>query len=165
MARAENLAAVRLAEILRAEDGIAAACAELLESEDARIQALTGDEVLEQHVAADLAEKGSSVRYPAIHVYCERLVNKLREKFRTFSGTATLAVDIRASNDHLDELQRQLQVYVGSVTAVLHEKRGSWPGGMFYSGGYEVVYSPVKRGGRNYLQSALVRLEVQISVD
>jgi hypothetical protein len=36
---------------------------------------------------------------------------------------------------------------------------------MFYPGAYEVVYSPVKKGGKNYLQSALVRLEVQISVD
>jgi hypothetical protein len=74
-------------------------------------------------------------------------------------------VDIRASHEHLEELQKQLELYVGSAIDVLSRKRGTWPGGMFYSGGYEIVYSPVKRGGRNYLQSALVRLEVHISVD
>lgn len=165
MARTENLAAARLAEVLRAEDGIASACAQLLEGEDTDVAALSGDEIVEQHVPADLAEKGACVRYPAIYVYCERLANKLREKFRTFSGTATLAIDIRASHEHLDQLQEQLQLYVGSVTDVLHRKRGAWSEGLFYTGGYEIVYSPIKKGGRNYLQSALLRLEVQISVN
>lgn len=165
MARTENLAATRLAEILRAEDGVASACAQLLATEETDLTPLTGEEIIEQQVAADLAEKGSCVHYPAIHVYCERLANKQREKFRTFSGTATLAIDIRATHEHLDRLQEQIRVYTGSVTDVLHRKRGTWSEGMFYTGGYEIVYSPIKKGGRNYLQSALLRLEVQISVN
>jgi hypothetical protein len=85
MVRAENLAAVRMADMLRAGDGVAGACAQLLEGENLMMPLLTGEEVFEQQVPADLAEKGSSVRYPAIHVYTERLANKLREKFRKFS--------------------------------------------------------------------------------
>src|SRR5262245_20133789 len=100
MLRAENLAAVRVADLLGAEDGIAGACAQLLEGNELTMPLLTGEEVFEQHAPADLVEKGSSVRYPAIHVYTERLANKLREKFRKFSGTATLAIDVRASHEH-----------------------------------------------------------------
>jgi hypothetical protein len=165
MAQPENQAAKTLAEILRAPDGVAQKCAELIAAEGLYMAPISADAVVEQYVAADLAEKASSVRYPMLHVYCERLINKLREKFRTFSGTATLAVDVRTSHEHLESIGQQLQLYVASVTEVLQQKRGSWGDGTFYTGGYEVIYSPVKRGGKNYLQSAVVRLEVHITTN
>jgi hypothetical protein len=34
---------------------------------------------------------------------------------------------------------------------------------MFYSGGYEVVFGPVKRGGRNFLQAAKITFEIGVS--
>lgn len=165
MARAEKLARGTLVGLLRANDGVEESYANLLAAEDFAAAPLTAAEVLEQYVSADLADKGSSVRYPTVQVYCEKVSNKLREKFRRFSGTATLAVEIRVSHEHMEEVGSQLQVYVDSVTDVLDRKRGSWAEGVFYTGGYEVIYSPVKRGGRNYLQSALVRLEVHISMN
>ena len=76
-------------------------------------------DILERNVAAELAEKTSGVRYPVVYVYCEKVVNDLREKFRTFSGTADLCVDIRVSHEHMDELQPSLQAYVEAVTDVL----------------------------------------------
>ena len=84
-------------------------------------------------MAADLAEKTSGVRYPVVYVYCEKVVNDLREKFRTFSGTADLCVDIRVSHEHMDELQASLQTYVEAVTDVLDKKRGQWATGVFYT--------------------------------
>lgn len=165
MPQPENMAAQTLAGILRSDDGVAGKCARLILEEGLMLTPFSPDAVVEQHVTADLAEKGGSVQYPMIHVYCEKLTNRLREKFRSFSGTATLAIDVRTSHEHLEEIGKQLQLYVSSVTGLLREKRGSWGNGAYYTGGYEVVYSPVKRGGKNYLQSALVRLEVHISAD
>jgi hypothetical protein len=36
---------------------------------------------------------------------------------------------------------------------------------MFYTGGYEVQFGPVKQGGKNYLQVAKVKFEVNMSAD
>ena len=41
-----------------------------------------------QNVAAEMAERALGMKYPRVNVYCEKIVNELREKFRTFSGTS-----------------------------------------------------------------------------
>lgn len=165
MAITGSVATGQLAGLLRGEDGLTASYGALLIPESLRLERINGTDVLEMHASADLTEKSASIKYPLIHVYCERVVNKLTEKFRTFSGTADLNIEIRVSDDHLPQLQQSLQAHVEAVTDVLDRKRGSWGFGVYYTGGYEVVFSPVKRGGRNYLQSARVRLEVHISLD
>lgn len=162
MAQTANIATAQLAALLRGDDGVNAAVATLL-FEDLTTP-LPVNEIIELHAPADLTEKAANVKYPVIHVYCDRVVNSLREKFRTFSGTADLNIEVRVSHDHLEELQKQLQYYVQGITDVLDRKRGTWTSGMFYSGGYEALFSPVKRGGRNYLQSARIKLEVHINV-
>ena len=57
-----------------------------------------------------------------------------------------------------------MQLYVDAVTRVLDQRRGDWGGGMFYGGGYEAVFGAVKRGGKNYLQTARITLEVDASI-
>jgi hypothetical protein len=34
---------------------------------------------------------------------------------------------------------------------------------MFYGGGYEVSFAAVKRGGRNFIQTAKIALEIGVS--
>lgn len=164
MARVDRVATSQLANLLRGEDGAGPISAQLIRQEQLQIAELSAASVLEQFVPADLAEKAAAARYPSVQVYCDRVSNKLTEKFRAFSGVAQLNVDIRVSHEHLDGLHQQLQLYVEAVTEVLQRKRGTWGMGVTYTGGYEIVFSPVKRGGKNYLQSALVKLEVHISV-
>lgn len=158
-------AANQLKALLAAPDGVTAACRELVEAEGLEYPVLSGTEVIESFVAAETAEKAGNVPYPAVHVYCDRVTNTLKEKFRTFSGTASLNVEIRVSDDQIGSLGQRLQLYTGSVTAVLDARRGSWADGIYYPGAYEIQYSPVKRGGRNFVQSARVHLEVHIGVD
>ena len=38
-------------------------------------------------------------------MYCEKIVNDLTEKFRTFSGTVQMAIELRHSQDRLEGLQ------------------------------------------------------------
>ncbi len=146
-------------------DGLPAKIGELVVLSDIQLPQISAADILERHVAAELAEKTSGVRYPVVYVYCEKVVNDLREKFRTFSGTADLCVDIRVSHEHMNELQSSLQTYVEAVTDVLDKKRGRWSTGVFYSGGYEIEFGPIKRGGRNFIQSAKVELRVNVSVE
>jgi hypothetical protein len=122
-------------------------------------------DIIERHVAADVAEKTTGVRYPSIHVYCEKVVNDLREKFRRFSGSADLVVEIRVSHEHMDRLQPQLQLYTEAVTDILDTKRGYWTPGLFYTGGYVIQYGSIKRGGRSFLQSAKIELTVNGSME
>ncbi len=86
-----------------------------------------------QNVAADLAERSTAVKYPAVNVYCEKIVNNLTEKFRTFSGHVQMAIEVRHSQDRLDGLQDALELYTDAVMQVLDASRGDWGDGMFYA--------------------------------
>jgi hypothetical protein len=118
-----------------------------------------------QNVAADLAERSGGAKYPAMHVYCEKVVNELKEKFRSFSGRAEMAIELRHSQDRIDGLQGALESYADAATEALAAARGHWGDGMFYNGGYEVSFGAAKHGGRNFIQVAKVTFEIQVSRD
>jgi hypothetical protein len=119
--------------------------------------------LLTQNVAADIAEKALAVKYPAVNVYAERIVNNLREKFRSFSGTVQMAMELRHSQDRLEGLQDRLELYVDAAMQILNSGRGDWGDGMFFGGKYEVAFGPVKQGGRNFIQVAKVTFEIGVS--
>ena len=74
-----------------------------------------------------------------------------------------MAVEVRVSQDRLEGIEGKLQSYAEAVTQVLDRSRGDWSEGMFYTGGYEVAFGPVKRGGKNFVQVAKVAFEVEVS--
>ena len=112
MARISTMATSALVQHLAGEAGLSDKVGQLMLTSALQIPQISASDILERHVAADVAEKTSGVRYPIVYVYCEKVVNDLREKFRTFSGTAELSVDIRVSHEHMDDLQSLLQNYV-----------------------------------------------------
>jgi len=164
MAQVGSVGARKLTTLLAAGDGLPASVAAVAEATNERLQPIGAAQIVAQNVAADVIERSNIVRYPSVHVYCEKLSNTLREKFRTFSGKAHLTMEVRSSQDRLEGLERQVQLYVDAVTRVLDRHRGDWGDGLFYGGGYEVVFGPVKRGGKNYLQTAKITLEVDVSI-
>ena len=91
------------------------------------------------------------------------MTNALKEKFREFSGTAQMVIEVRHSQAQVVGINGNLQTYVDAVCALLNDSRGDWGSGFFYAGGYEINYEPVARGGKNYLQRAKVRLDVEVS--
>jgi hypothetical protein len=116
-----------------------------------------------QNVAADLAERSSTVKYPAIQVYCGKMVNELKEKFRSFSGRLEMCIEVRHSQDRIEGLQDAVELYADAITRVLSEARGDWGDGMFYGGEYEVSFGPAKAGGRNFMQVVKVTFEIGVS--
>ena len=120
-------------------------------------------QVRTQNVSTDLAERTGSVKYPALYVYCEKVINDLTEKFRSFSGRVQMAIEIRHSQDRLEGLQDVLELYADATTQSLNASRGDWGDGMFYSGGYEVAFGAAKHGGKNFIQVAKVTFEIQVS--
>lgn len=154
----------KLRSILAADTGVQAALFEIDDLENVELRPFQGQQVIAQNASPELTERSTVTKYPLLFVYCSKLVNSLREKFRSFSGEAQMVVELRVSQDRLDELETRVQLYVDAVIQVLGENRGDWGDGVFYAGTYEVSYGPVKHGGRNFIQIAKIALAVDISV-
>ena len=119
--------------------------------------------IVAQNMSTEIYERSSVVKYPLVQVYSDRVRNLLTEKFRTFSGKVRTVAEVRVSQDRIEGLEDQLRLYVDAVTQILDSNRGSWGQGVFYTGGYEVTFDPVKQGGKNFLQVAKVTFEVDMS--
>jgi hypothetical protein len=125
---------------------------------------LDAAQVRSGNIAADLAERSDVVQYPAANIYCEKIVNSQVEKFRTFSGKLQMSIDLRHSEDRLDQVQANLETYADAVMGVLGASLGDWGGGMYYAGGYQVAIGPVKHGGKNFIQTAKITFEIGVSI-
>src|SRR5579884_3518637 len=78
------------------------------------------------NISADLAEQSAALKYPCANVYCEKIVNSQKEKFRTFSGTVQMAIDLRHSEDRVERVQSNLELYADSLMGVLDASSGDW---------------------------------------
>ena len=116
------------------------------------------------NIAADLADRSNTVHYPSANVYCEKIVNSQVEKFRTFSGTIQMTIDLRHSEDRVDKVQSHLELYADAVMGVLDVSSGDWGSGMYYGGGYQVAFTPIKHGGKNFIQTAKITFEIGVSI-
>ncbi|HWB95678.1 MAG TPA: hypothetical protein VG672_03225 [Bryobacteraceae bacterium] len=163
MAQAGKTAAAKVITLLTAPAGLNDSVAALADAEGLALPAVAAAQITAQNVAIELAERSTEIRYPTLNIYCEKLSNTLREKFRSFSGTASMVIEVRLSQDRLEGLETKLQVYLDAVTQILDQSRGDWGSGMFYGGGYEAVIQPVKRGGRHFIQVAKVTFDVGVS--
>jgi len=93
MAGIGRQATAKAVQLLAAPSGVAARLAILQGGE--RGNEASAVHIRAQNAAVDLAERGETVQYPVVQVYCEKVVNRLTEKFRTFSGTVEMAAEIR----------------------------------------------------------------------
>ncbi|MGA2711985.1 MAG: hypothetical protein ABSG41_02680 [Bryobacteraceae bacterium] len=134
-----------------------------IEKADSSLTAAGIRTIVALNASVDISEKTGYVQYPALLVYCDKLSNTLKEKFREFSGKAHMVVEVRHSRDTLEGIEPGVQVYVDAVCAMLDDSRGDWGSGTFYSGGYDVSYETVGRGGLNFLQRAKVGFDVEVS--
>lgn len=143
--------------------GVNAALGALTQEEQKFAGLVDSSQVRAQNVAAEMAERALGVKYPVVNVYCEKIVNDLRQKFQTFSGQVQIAIELRHSQDRLEGIQDRLEVYVDATMQMLNGSRGDWGDGMYYAGGYEVAFSPVKQGGKNFIQVAKVTFEIGVN--
>ena len=63
----------------------------------------------------------------------------------------------------MEGLQDALENYADAITQVLSGNRGDWGNGMFYAGQYQVAFTAVKHGGRNFMQVAKVTFDIGVS--
>jgi hypothetical protein len=158
-----NVATAKVVQRITGTSGVNASLGALTQSEREFAGLIETTQVRAQNAAADIAERALGMKYPAVHVYCEKIVNELREKFRRFSGRVQMAIEIRQSQDRLEGLEERLELYADAMMQVLNSGRGDWGDGMFYGGAYEVAFGPVKQGGKNFMQVAKVTFEIGVN--
>jgi hypothetical protein len=165
MATIGSASTAKTIQRLTAATGVNASLAALTQVGAAANGSVATLQIQAQNVAPDLAERSTTVQYPAVNVYCEKIVNDLEEKFQTFSGTVHMVAEIRHSQDGLAGLEAAVELYADAVTQSLDFNRGDWGDGMYYAGGYQVAFSPVKHAGKNFLQVARVSFELNVGVN
>lgn len=163
MARPGNAATNKVLKLLTAKPGINGRLDELAQIESVPLPPLGANQIATQNMSFELSDRSAEVKYPSVYIYCDKIANLLTEKFRSFSGKAHMVVEVRLSQDRVDGLEKGLQLHVDAITQILEQNRGDWGQGMFYTGGYEVAFGPVKHGGRNFIQIAKITFEVGAS--
>jgi hypothetical protein len=149
--------------VLAAGSGLPAALEALSVQQGLTLPRITARQIIAQNVTPEVSDLSTVNNYPLVYVYCTKVINELREKFRTFSGEAQMVVEARVSQDRLDQIETNLQGFVDAITQVLDNSRGDWGDGTFFDGAYEVNFGGVKHGGRNFLQIAKVVFVLEIS--
>ena len=150
-------------DLLRGEGGLQSNIDSMTGNDSSPVLKLAEYQLITQNLAADIIDRSVTGKYPRVHVYCEKAINLLREKFRTFSGTVGIVVEIRVSTDRVEELDAQMSLVIDAVTATLDQNRGDWGGGVFYGGAYEIVFAPVKQGGKNFIQTSKITFDLDVS--
>ena len=160
-----NRATLRLLQLLAAPSGLNTNIAALAQTENVTLATIPTTLLYTENVSSDIVEKSIGSKHAAVYVYCEAVANTLKEKFRIFSGTIEMAIEVRVSQDRLEGIDRITQLYTDAVTQTLNHNRGDWGQGLFYSGTFKIFFGAVKHGGSNFLKTAKVSLEVDASVD
>jgi hypothetical protein len=120
--------------------------------------------ILNLSAPLDVYEKTTSVKYPVAAIYCGRLRNTQMEKYRIFSGSAQLVVDLRVSGASAEDLETSLNSYVEAACEVLYNSRGAWSNIGTYSGAYDVKFQAMRLGGKQFTKSAQIEFDIQVSI-
>jgi hypothetical protein len=154
-------ALAHLRGLFLASDGLNNEVGLIASRDGVELPGFTEGSVLVQNVASDLADENVAVLYPAVYLYSERMDNRLVEKFRRFSGSVSVTAELRASGERFTELEGQLSRYVEAAGAVLGRNQGSWTENLAFDGSFGVRFERIRLGGRNFVQSARLAIELQ----
>ncbi len=160
-----SISTMKSIDVLIASGGLPDTVDALTAQQELTVPGISAAQIISQNIAPELSDRSTAGKYPLVYVYCSKIVNQLREKFRTFSGNAQMVAEVRVSQDRIDDMESHLQFYADAIMQVLDRNRGDWADGVFYGGGYEVAFTAVKHGGRNFIQTAKVTFVLEISTD
>lgn len=157
------LAPTTVANLLTAENALSSQIAAVEEEFGYTLPAIPLSQIVLSAADADVLDRRQQISYPRIAVYADHVVNDLREKFRTLSGTVSVTIAVAASADLVDQVEQWIHYYVEAITNVLSQNIGDWGNGMFFPGTYDVQLQPPKPGGSGFVQTANVTCLLSVS--
>ena len=163
MAPLTLLAPTTAASLLTAGNALSSQIAAVEEQFGYALPAIPSSQIILSSADADIADRRQQINYPRIAVYSDRVVNSLREKFRTLSGTVSVTIAVSASADLVDQVEQWIHFYIEAITNILRQNIGDWGNGMFFPGTYDVQLQPPKPGGSGFVQTASVTCIVSVS--
>jgi hypothetical protein len=149
--------------LFRGDTGLAASVAELNSTRGERLAFPEVEQLVLGWRPGEVEEATRRVLYPLLGLYCERMENRLEEKFTRFSGTLHMVMTVRTTRDRPEELAGELDALTASVVDVLERLRGDLGDGLYLPGTYVVDFEKPKRGGLRFTQEAVVRFPVRWS--
>jgi hypothetical protein len=159
------LAAQTLAAKLTAGDALDELVRSVANDANVPLPQILSQQILLSSAPTALADNNAEFTYPRVCIYCAGMKNTQLEKFRTFSGNASIAVEIWASGDLVTDVDAWIHFYVEAVTTLLRNTVGDWGNGLSFWGVYDVQFQPAKIGGFGFVQSAKVYFDLAVSLN
>lgn len=157
------LAPQTVATLLASGNGINAQLAAVEQDLGYALPGVPSSQIILSSADADIADRRCEISYPRIAIYTDRVVNNVREKFRTLSGTVSVTIEVSASSDLVEQVEQWIHFYVEAITNVLRQNVGDWGGGLFFPGTYDVQLQSPKPGGSGFVQTAIVSCTLSVS--
>jgi len=152
-----------VASLLTAGNALGSEIAAVEENLGYALPAIPPSQIILSSADADMIDRRQQIGYPRIALHTDRVVNNLREKFRTLSGTVSVTIAVAASADLIEQVEQWIHFYIEAITNVLRRNIGDWGNGMFFPGAYDVQLQPPKPGGSGFIQSANIICSVSVS--
>lgn len=151
------------AALLTAGNLLAQTITQLAAANEATVPVILPSQVVVTSAPPQIGDMNLQLTYPRVCLYTTGLTNTHFEKFRTLSGSITLAGDIWASGNLVTQVDQWLHYYVEAVTGILRTNVGDWGNGIFYDGSYDLQFHAPAAGGLGFVQSAKVTCSMHVS--
>jgi hypothetical protein len=159
-----TLAVQKLISILTTGNALQQTLAAIEATAQVQVPVISTTQIVASSAAPDLADNNLQMSYPRVCVYTNGIQNKQIEKFRSFSGTLTVVVEIWASANLLTQTDQWIHFYIEAVTELLRSNIGDWGNGFFFSGKYDVQFQPPKAGGFGFVESSKLTITLNVSL-
>jgi hypothetical protein len=157
------LATNKLIAVLTANDALSNAVKASAAAAGLEVAPLPSTQIIGTFLGPDLGDLDLQLTYPRVCIYTNEVVNNQREKFRSFSGVASLAADVWSSASLEQQTEMALHFYVDGIAALLRANLGDWGDGCRYSGIYDIRMQQPKAGGAGFVQSARLTFNLELS--
>lgn len=127
------------------------------------VSPIANSQIAVTSLSPDLADKNAQMTYPRVCVYSTQVKNTQAQKFRTFSGSVAVVIEIWFSGNLLEQTGTGLHYYLEAVSAILRANQGDWGDGFHFSGLYDVQMQTPKPGGFGFVESARVICSLDVN--
>lgn len=157
------LASNKLLNLLTVNNALSQAISSNAAAYEVNVPALGTSQIISSYITPDMGDLNLQLTYPRVCLYTSQVANTQREKFRAFSGVATVVADVWSSDSLEQSAETALHFFVEGIADILQANLGDWGDGFRFSGVYGIHMQPPKVGGLGFVQLARVTCNVNVT--